>query len=130
MPSKVLVVIVAACLIWIGLISLAIVLVSGASISVGWIIAGVLALAGVVWGLVMMREIRDAIKLPDTSAFGNRAEEEFDSKGNSTVARPRFGTGGRIFTGRRTIILDRIQKVRPRKLRSSAVEFAKSPTPR
>lgn len=62
---KVLVLLGAACSLWIGLISVGVVLLMGTGASVGWIVAGVLSFTVVIFGLMMAREIRNAIVLPD-----------------------------------------------------------------
>ena len=57
-----------SCLAWIGLLSLAFVFFFGTAISAGWILGGALLLAVTVWIVVMFREIRDAIEIPDSFA--------------------------------------------------------------
>jgi hypothetical protein len=64
-PSKVFILLLASCLIWIGGISLAVAFFLGTAVTTGWIIGGALLLGALVWILVMFREIRDAIELPD-----------------------------------------------------------------
>ncbi len=112
-----LILLVAACLVWIGLLSLAFVIFSGTAVSAGWIVAGALVSAVVVWVLVMLREIRNAIKLPDFSAYGKR-DESLETIEKSTVTRPGLGIADRTFTGRRGLMPNRSHKTRPRKLRS------------
>ncbi len=53
------------CLMWIGVISLGIVIFIGTTVSTGWIIAGVLSLAMVVGLVVISREVRNAPEMPD-----------------------------------------------------------------
>ena len=60
--SKVLIVLLASCLFWIGGISLAVMWLAGTSVTTGWIIAGALILALLVWLAVMSHEIRHAIE--------------------------------------------------------------------
>lgn len=129
LPSKTLILLVAACLVWIGILSVAFLAFSGMSLSSGWIVAGALFFAVVAWVLVMFREIRGAITLPDTSATGERGEEGYDTDGKSTVDRPRAG-GGRIFLGRRIMAVGRHFRSRPRKLRSKWQEAAGAPASR
>jgi membrane protein implicated in regulation of membrane protease activity len=62
---KVLIVLVAACLFWIGALSLAVVAFAGGAIFTGWMIAGALLLALMVSLFVVFREIRRATELPD-----------------------------------------------------------------
>ncbi|RYD31908.1 MAG: hypothetical protein EOP85_22275, partial [Verrucomicrobiaceae bacterium] len=69
---------VAACLVWIGIISVAVLIFSGMSISTGWLIAGALFCAVMAWVLIMAREIRDAIVLPDAVEIGDRTNGEYD----------------------------------------------------
>lgn len=54
-----------ACLVWIGLLSLALVWFMGTGIGVGWIIAGALCCALVVWIIVMSGEFRNAVDVPE-----------------------------------------------------------------
>lgn len=129
LPSKTLILLVAACLVWIGILSVAFLAFSGMSVSSGWIVAGALLFAVVAWVLVMFREVRGAITLPDTSATGERGEEGYDIDGKSTVDRPRAG-GGRIFLGRRIMAVGRHFRSRPRKLRSKWQEAAGAPASR
>ncbi len=62
-PTKVLIVLLASCLFWIGVISLAVMWFAGTSVTAGWIVAGTLVLALLVWLAVMSYEIRHAIEL-------------------------------------------------------------------
>lgn len=129
-PSKILILLVAACLVWIGIISLAVLAFSGMAVSSGWIVAGALAFAVVAWVLVMAREIRSAVTMPDTSAVGERLEGEYDMTGESTLSRPRAGES-RIFLGRRIMAIGRHFKSQPRKRRSKWQEqLSEAPTPR
>lgn len=54
-----------SCLAWIGIISCAIALLFGSGISLGWVVAGVLLLAALIWVAVMFREFRNAIEIPE-----------------------------------------------------------------
>lgn len=63
LPSKVFVLLAAACLGWIGLLSLAFVFFMGTGVSAGWIFAGALVLALAIWAVVMFGEFRRAIDL-------------------------------------------------------------------
>ena len=63
LPSKVMIVLLASCLFWIGGISLAVMWFAGTSVTAVWIVAGALALAVLVWLTVMSHEIRHAIEL-------------------------------------------------------------------
>ena len=117
MPSKVLILLVAACLVWVGLLSMAFMALSGTAASTGFIVAGALVFAVVAWVLVMVREFRDSVQVSDYSAHGAR-EEGYDENGISTVARPAAGISGRAFMGRRGMTPGRGSKTRPRKVRS------------
>ncbi|MES2440252.1 MAG: hypothetical protein V4584_14375 [Verrucomicrobiota bacterium] len=123
-PSKIFILVAAACLVWIGLLSLAFMAISGMALSAGWIFAGALVFALAVWTVVMLKEIRQAILLPDFSAFGRRGNDGFEMAGTSTVSRPRSGIMDRTFTGRRWTAPRSRYKVRPRKVRSRWMETA------
>jgi membrane protein implicated in regulation of membrane protease activity len=128
-PSKILILLVAACLVWVGIISLAVAVFSG-SVSSGWVVAGAIVLAVMAWVLVMAREIRGAVTVPDSSAVGERHEGEYDIEGASTVSRPRANES-RIFLGRRIMAIGRHFKSQPRKRRSKWQEpLAEVPAPR
>lgn len=124
-----LILLVAACLVWIGILSLAFLAFSGMSFSSGWIVAGALFFAVMAWVVVMFREFRGAIALPDTSDIGERGEEGYDATGKSTDSRPRGGDG-RIFLGRRIMAVGRHFRSKPRKLRSTWQELSGEPSPR
>ena len=64
----------AACLAWIGGISLVAAMFFGKGVFTGWIVAGALVVAMVVWLAVMFREVRRATEMPDDFAAG-----EFDA---------------------------------------------------
>jgi fatty acid desaturase len=64
-PSKLLILLVVSCLLWIGIISFAITLFTGSGLSAVWIIAGVLLLATLIWVVVMFREFQNAIEIPE-----------------------------------------------------------------
>ncbi len=128
-PSKILILLVAACLVWIGIISLGVAVFSG-SVSTSWVVGGAIALAVMAWVLVMAREIRGAVTMPDTSAIGERHEGEYDTEGASTEARPRANES-RIFLGRRIMAVGRHFKNQPRKRRSKWQEqLSEVPAPR
>lgn len=89
-----------------------IVFLTGSSVSVGWIIAGSLLFAVAVWVGVMIKEIRDAILLPDTSAWGERGNGVADK---STNAKPRSMSSARAVMGRRGMTPGRGTKSHRRK---------------
>ena len=64
-PSKLLIVLVASSLAWIGVLTLATVTFSGIAVSTGWLIAGAMLLALMAMVLVIFKEVRRAIELPD-----------------------------------------------------------------
>lgn len=68
LPSKLLILLVAACLSWIGLLSLAFVCFFGTGLSAGWIFAGALILALMVWFVLMFSEFRQAIEMPEEAS--------------------------------------------------------------
>ncbi|WP_348216546.1 hypothetical protein [Luteolibacter sp.] len=121
-----LILLVAACLVWVGLLSLAYVLLSGTTISSGWIVAGALVFAVIAWVLVMIREIRDSILVPDFSAHGERVDENYDVDGKSTESRPNEGIAGRSLMGRRGMTPGRGSKSKPRKVRSRGAVLSES----
>ena len=87
MPPKMLILLLAACLVWIVVLSIAFLAMSGTAASTGFIVAGSLVGAAVAWVLVMIREIRDAIQVSDYSAHGAR-QEGYDVDGKSCLKRP------------------------------------------
>lgn len=128
LPSKVLILLVAACLVWVGLLSLAFVVLSGTVASTGFMVAGALVCAVVAWVLVMIREIRDSSEVPDFSAHGAR-EDGYDMAGQSTMARPASDISGRGFMGRRGMMPGRgLFKSRPRRVRSTRGVLSDSPS--
>lgn len=73
-PAKVLIVLLASCLLWVSGISLAVIGFAGSSVSIGWIVVGALVLALLVWLVVMSREILRTFEVPDyfaADAFEN-----------------------------------------------------------
>ena len=64
-PSKLLILLVASSLAWIGVLTLAAVELFGIEVSTGWIIAGAMMLGLVAMVLVIFKEVRRAIELPD-----------------------------------------------------------------
>ncbi len=64
-PSRILILLLASCFIWIGAIALAIVCFMGTSVTTGCIIAGGLVIALAVWVIVMAGEIRHAVNYSD-----------------------------------------------------------------
>ena len=64
LPSKILVLLGGACLVWIGILSLAFMLLTGKGIAAGWIFAGALFLALTVWVIVMFKEFIHAMGWP------------------------------------------------------------------
>lgn len=66
-PSKLLILLVASCLTWVGLLWLALVICT--VVPVGWVISGVVLLVMTVWMLVMLREIREDLCLRIAGIF-------------------------------------------------------------
>ncbi len=113
-----LILLMAACLTWVGILSLASVMMSWLAYTTGWIVAGGLVCAVIAWLLVMVREIRDAVELPDFFAEGQR-QEGYDESGESTEVRPCLSISQRMMMSRRSMTPFRSgSKSRPRKLRS------------
>jgi len=75
LPSKVLIVLLASCLFWAGGISLAVMWFAGTPMTIGWIMAGALVLALLVWLAGVSPEIRHAMELrAAVDLSGKRAE--------------------------------------------------------
>ena len=95
----------AACLAWIGGISVVVAMFFGKGVSTGWIVAGALVSAMVVWLAVMFREVRRATELPDDFAAGGfdadlprtglDPEMTFSRTGMDSIARGRPATDDR-----------------------------------
>lgn len=64
LPSKILILLGGACLAWIGILSLAFMLLAGKGVAAGWIVAGALFLGLAVWVVVMFREFLHATGWP------------------------------------------------------------------
>lgn len=92
LPSKVLVLLTAACLVWIGLLSLAFVFVMGTGASAGWIVAGLLFCALLVWAVVMRGEYRNAIDLTEDFEPDACLDCRLHSAADSSPVPPRFKT--------------------------------------
>lgn len=60
LPSKILILLAASCLVWIGILALAFMSLTGTDVTAGWICAGALFFALVVWVAVMSSEFRSA----------------------------------------------------------------------
>ncbi len=85
---------VAVCLLWIGLLSLAFTELSGFKVAGGWMLAGALIFASVAWVLVMIREMGNATDMPDD--FGAEGplfpdQAEMDGAKESSSVFPRSG---------------------------------------
>jgi hypothetical protein len=74
-PSKVLIVLLASCLFWAGGISLVVMWFAGTTVTTGWIVAGALVLALLVWLAVMSHEIRHAIELRAAVDLSGKSNE-------------------------------------------------------
>jgi hypothetical protein len=123
LPAKPLILLLAACLVWTGILSLGYLAFTKLALSSGWIIGGALAFAVVAWLLVMFREFRQAIPMPDFSANGERTAGDYEPAGNASEIRPRADIHCRLFFGRRvTTATGRGAQTRIRKRRSQWVE--------
>lgn len=69
-------VLVGACLAWIGLLSVAFLVLTGFGVTTGWIVAGALFFSLVVWTVVMGGEFRNATM---ERSGANRAASSIDS---------------------------------------------------
>jgi hypothetical protein len=76
LPSKVLILVGAACLFWIMLFSVSFAKLSGLAPSNGWLMAGALAFASAAWILLMVREVRNAVELPDPYGSAELTDHE------------------------------------------------------
>lgn len=62
LPSRILILLAASCLMWIGVLSLAFMSFMGKNVTAGWICAGALFFALAVWIVVMASEFRSAVE--------------------------------------------------------------------
>jgi hypothetical protein len=62
LPSKVLILVLAACAVWVVILTGAFLLFTGYGISAGWIFAGAIVAALVCWSGLMVREVRQALE--------------------------------------------------------------------
>lgn len=62
LPSRILVLLAASCLVWVAILSLAFMSLAGRNVTAGWICAGALFFAILVWTLVMAAEFRSAVE--------------------------------------------------------------------
>lgn len=98
LPSKVLILLAATCLGWIGLLTLAFVSWIGTNVTAGWIFAGILFLALVVWIVVMAGEFRSAMEAPRL----HMEDGDSDDHGEVTYPLPRAATLARMGLDRMT----------------------------
>ncbi len=111
--SKTLIILALACLAWIVAISMAVVYFMGTAVSTGWIVGGVLLLALVVWIVVMLREVRNAIEMPTSDD-----DDTMDAPDPSALVRSRSE-----ITDSRKMTPERGQKSRTRKRRSDGARL-------
>ena len=104
LPSKILILLMAACLGWIALLSLAFMLFLGKGVAAGWIFAGALFLALAVWAIVMFREFRLSFEM----------KQEFDEEDciGMTASRPRLRVLSDDLADGRSWILGRLNMTR------------------
>jgi hypothetical protein len=101
LPSKMLILLAATCLAWVGILSLAFMAFTGSGISAGWIFAGALIAGLAVWVALMFREIQNA---PRAAESFDDENDDIDLQLGSQHAASRFGfrrVGMQIFSGRR-----------------------------
>ena len=111
--------IAAACLVWIALFSVSFVNLSGLAVSNGWLMAVALVFAAAAWVLVMVREIRDAVELPDPFESGDLSDSE--------RAQLERAPASAVFHGDRWTSAESPARRRPRKARSARVESVSQP---
>lgn len=99
---------------WIGAISLAIVVFVGTTVSTGWIIAGVLLFAMVVSLTVMVREVRNAPEMPD---YFDELELSIHEAGQAVSSRQRFRARDPRL-GRSEATAGSYERVMPRRVRA------------
>lgn len=99
-PSKVLILLVASCLMWIGLLSLAVAFFLGATGGTVWIVAGALLIAFCLGVAVMVNEFRCAIDLPDDFNEEADTRPSHDRSVPRMIAETRLGTMTPAFPGR------------------------------
>jgi hypothetical protein len=101
LPSKILILLLAACLMWIGLLSIAFMLFMGQGAVVGWIVAGVLAFSLIVWVGLMLFEVRQAFEVrSEADEDCHRVTGSLPRVVQSTFADPRSWSIGRLNFGR------------------------------
>ena len=117
-----------ACLIWIGVISAAVVTIVGTTAAIGWIIAGALFLALVLGLMVSVKEVGRATEWPEdgpefeltdcVSEGGSFSRHRFRANELLTI---RTGSGSRGLTVRnRDRVLSRRVSVRQNRPRTSS----------
>lgn len=103
-----------ACLAWITLFSVVFVNLTGIAPSNSWLVAIALIFASTAWVLVMIREFRDAVELPDSFA----ANDPYDHKRFQLE----MAEASPISSGERWIPVRAALRRRPRKSRSTRDE--------
>jgi hypothetical protein len=121
-PVKLLTVVLLSCVAWIAMLASAFVLLSGSGVAAGWYVAGALVFAGLVWGLVMAREIRESILVSYLFTKNALKKDEFDGRNTRLMPLGRV-MGLRSFSGYRGVTHSRVSKSRPRKQRSRLATF-------
>ncbi len=100
----------------------AFVLLSGSGVAAGWYVAGALLFAGLVWGLVMAREIRESILVSHFLVKNTLMKGEFAGRDTRQMPQGRM-IGQRSFSGCRGVTPGRLSKSRPHKQRSRLATF-------
>ncbi len=88
----------ASCLVWVGGITMALVIGLGLSNTAGWIIAGSLGFSSIVAVTIILYEMRHAVAVPDSVEFANL--EGFplpERSGEAMPNRPISGTAASAF---------------------------------
>lgn len=97
LPSKILTLLAASCVVWIGILTLAFMSFTGTDVTAGWICAGALFFALVVWIAVMASEFRSAEMAESIACPG---EDDFGVTG--TLPRLKGAGSGSSIRGRLT----------------------------
>ncbi len=119
LPFKVLILVVAACLVWITLISAAVIALTGVAASNGWIVAGALLFSAVAWVLVMIREIRNSVRMPDDFKNGESLNADIPGHELSRNKRMAVTSGNPMDSARSITVKTRSPRIQPHKARSS-----------
>lgn len=119
MLSKPLVLILVSCLLWAGIIAVAIVVTSGITISTGWVVAGAAILFFGACLVVMAREYQQAIELPDSFATADTPDRELSLALEAMGVHPRTELHDKFYEVGRGRVPDHRGRPIPHKVRSN-----------